>query len=134
MDNTPVLIRTKQDVFDLINSGRIVSRRSWLIVLIALGGTFIDAYDFTSLGIGAVQLKTQFQLSAVQLGCLTASMAIGALVGALSGGYYVESMQRKPSSLHRWFRWEAPSRCRRPARRRAMRTSRAGRDELACCA
>ena len=99
MDNTPVLIRTKQDVFDLINSGRIVSRRGWLIVLIALGGTFIDAYDFTSLGIGAVQLKTQFQLSAVQLGSLTASMAVGALVGALFGGYYVDKIGRLKTFL-----------------------------------
>ncbi|MCL4532572.1 MAG: MFS transporter [Actinobacteria bacterium] len=94
MDSSPILIRTKQDVFNLINSGRVLSRHGWLIVLIALGGTFIDAYDFTSLGIGAVQLKTQFNLTAFQLGSVTASMAFGALLGALFGGYFVDKIGR----------------------------------------
>lgn len=73
----PVVIRSKQDVFSLVNSGTVVSPRSRMIIFIALGGTFIDAYDFTSLGIGAVQLKAQFHLSAFQLGSLTAMMAFG---------------------------------------------------------
>ncbi|RIV22760.1 MFS transporter [Alicyclobacillaceae bacterium I2511] len=89
-----IIIKTKQDIFNLVNSGSLISRKSWMIVLIALGGTFIDAYDFTSLGIGAVQLKGQFHLSAFQLGSLTAIMAVGALVGALVGGYYVDKVGR----------------------------------------
>jgi putative MFS transporter len=89
-----VIIRNKYDVYELVNSGRVASPRSWAIVLIALGGTFIDAYDFTSLGIGAVQLKAQFHLSAVQLGSLTAAMAFGALFAALIGGYYVDKVGR----------------------------------------
>ena len=89
-----VVIRSKQDVFNLVNSGAIVTHRSWMIILIALGGTFIDAYDFTSLGIGAVQLKAQFHLNAVQLGSLTATMAFGALIAAFIGGYYVDRVGR----------------------------------------
>lgn len=89
-----VVIRSKQDVFSLVNSGTVVSPRSLMIIFIALGGTFIDAYDFTSLGIGAVQLKAQFHLTAFQLGSLTAMMAFGALLAAFVGGYYVDRIGR----------------------------------------
>lgn len=89
-----VVIRNKDDVFELINQERAVNRQAVLIGLIALGGTFVDAYDFTSLGIGAVQLKTQFHLTSTSLGSLTASMAVGALVGALVGGYYADRIGR----------------------------------------
>lgn len=99
MNDSAVLLRSKQDVIDLVNSGRAVSKKGWLIVLIALGGVFIDAYDFTSLGIGAVQLQTQFHLTAFQLGSLTASMGLGAFVGALYGGYYVDKIGRLKTFL-----------------------------------
>jgi len=89
-----VVIRNKDDVFELINQERAVNRQAVLIGLIALGGTFVDAYDFTSLGIGAVQLKIQFHLTSTSLGSLTASMAVGALVGALVGGYYADRIGR----------------------------------------
>ena len=89
-----IIVRSKSDVFELVNSQVGSNRHGWLILLIALGGTFIDAYDFTSLSIGAVQLKTQFHLTAFQLGSLTAAMAVGALVAALIGGYYVDKIGR----------------------------------------
>lgn len=88
------VVRTKKDVYDIVNNGALASKQSWMIIVIALGGTFIDAYDFTSLGIGAVQLKQQFGLTAFQLGSLTAAMAFGALVAALIGGYYVDKVGR----------------------------------------
>jgi putative MFS transporter len=89
-----VTIRDHRDIIDLINRGVIQGGNSFLIVLIALGGTFIDAYDFSSLGIGAVQLKAQFNLTAFELGSITASMAFGALFGAMVGGYYVDKIGR----------------------------------------
>jgi len=89
----PIVLRSRRDVVDLVNKGIIGDTRPW-IVIIAVGGTFIDAYDFTSLGIGAVQLREQFNLSAAELGTVTASMAIGALFGALLGGYYVDKIGR----------------------------------------
>jgi MFS transporter, putative metabolite transport protein len=94
MARTKILIASKEDVFTAINSGLAVSSRPVLIGLIALGGTFVDAYDFTSLGIGTVQLKTQFHLSSAALGSLTSSMAVGALAGALIGGYYADKIGR----------------------------------------
>ncbi len=94
MQRDVVTIRSHRDIIELINRGIIMGGYSWLIVLIALGGTFIDAYDFSSLGIGAVQLKAQFNLTPFQLGSITASMAFGALFGALIGGYYVDKIGR----------------------------------------
>jgi len=89
----PIVLRSRQDVVALVNRG-VIGQTRFAIVLIAIGGTFIDAYDFTSLGIGAIQLRQQFHLSGGELGTITASMAIGALFGALFGGYYVDKVGR----------------------------------------
>lgn len=88
-----IVLRSRRDVTELVNRGGLGQTRFWIVV-IAIGGTFIDAYDFTSLGIGAIQLRQEFNLTAGQLGMITASMAIGALFGALLGGYYVDKIGR----------------------------------------
>lgn len=89
-----ITIRSKTDVINFMNNSSAVGK-VMLGIFTALGGVFIDAYDFTSLGIGAVQLKQQFSLSAVELGSLTSAMAFGALFGALFGGYFVDKLGRK---------------------------------------
>ncbi len=90
-----VFIRRKEDVVDFINkSDHRRKQNPALILLIALGGIFTDAYDFTSLGVGAVQLKQTFGLTAVALGTLTSSMAVGALLGGLFGGYFADRLGR----------------------------------------
>ncbi|WP_377521408.1 hypothetical protein [Priestia megaterium] len=73
----PHVIQSRQDIINFVNSNPVTSK-SWKIILVALGGIFVDAYDFTSLGIGADQLKEQFNLSPAGLGSLTAIMAFGA--------------------------------------------------------
>lgn len=91
MPRPKMIISSKEDVFTAINAGRVVSSRSFLIGLIALGGTFVDAYDFTSLGVGTVQLKTQFHLTSTALGSLAGvtadlwryAVGIGALPAAV---------------------------------------------------
>lgn len=88
----PVILRHANDVFDVIDSYR--TPASFLITLIALGGVFVDGYDFTSLGIGTIQLRQQFHLTAVGLGTITSSMAIGALIAAVVGGYFVDRVGR----------------------------------------
>ena len=87
-----VVIRNAGDVLKFVNQH--TSQKGLLITLIAFGGVFVDGYDFTSLSIGAVQLKAQFGLSAFQLGTITASMAVGALLAALVGGYFVDKIGR----------------------------------------
>ncbi|MDE2514929.1 MAG: MFS transporter [Rhodospirillales bacterium] len=95
MDQDRLEIRRFEDVLNFINRSEHRRRKGGLyVVLLALGGIFTDAYDFTSLGIGAVQLRQQFALSPMMLGTLTAMMAVGALVGGLFGGYYTDRLGR----------------------------------------
>lgn len=90
---TAFVLRSIRDVHRIIDE-RPASRNAWLIVLIALGGVFVDAYDFTSLGIGVPQLKAAFHLSPFEVGSVTATMAFGALLGAFWGGYLTDKVGR----------------------------------------
>ena len=94
MSQQQVTIRSKSDIINFLNNAG-PAKNALIVIFTALGGVFIDAYDFTSLGIGAVQLKEQFGLSAWQLGSLTAAMGFGALFGAIFGGYLVDKLGRK---------------------------------------
>lgn len=89
-----LVVRSRKDIIDFLHSGGVVARHSILIILTALGGIFIDAYDFVSLGIGVQQLTKEFSLTPIMLGNLTASMAVGALLGAFVGGYYTDKIGR----------------------------------------
>lgn len=91
---SPVIIRSRSDVVNFVNDHPKGSGRGKLIAWIALGSIFIDAYDFTSLSIGLPSLKAEFSPSPFQLGALTASIAVGALVGALIGGRLVDRIGR----------------------------------------
>ncbi|MCL6593721.1 MAG: MFS transporter, partial [Alicyclobacillus sp.] len=71
-----------------------VQRRGILLIFVALGGIFVDAYDFTSLGIGTAQITQQFHLTSFSLGFVTSTMAVGALVGALFGGRITDRFGR----------------------------------------
>lgn len=86
-------VRSKRDIIDFVNSHDNPDRGR-IMVLIALGGIFIDAYDFTSLGIGIDSLQKQLSLSPFELGSVTAIMALGALFGALGGGYVTDRLGR----------------------------------------
>jgi MFS transporter, putative metabolite transport protein len=88
-----IVIRSVRDVTQFVNT-QPTSQGAWLVVLVALGGVFVDAYDFTSLGIGVPQLKSQFGLSPLAVGSVTAAMAFGAFFGALLGGYYTDKVGR----------------------------------------
>ncbi|WP_255950194.1 MFS transporter [Streptomyces odontomachi] len=94
MAGPAALIRTPQDVVDLVNSGRAKGGNSFAIILIALGGIFIDAYDFTSLAFGVTYIKEDFHLSALTESVVTAAIMVGALLGALFGGYYADRLGR----------------------------------------
>jgi MFS family permease len=88
-----LVIRSKADVIRFVNS-QPVSKSAWLIVLIALGGTFVDAYDFASLGIGVPNLAAEFHLTPFALGSVAAIMGLGALIGGIVGGYYTDKIGR----------------------------------------
>lgn len=94
MNNGVTVIRSKDDVVREVNESPRHAGLTRMIGIIALGGFFIDAYDFTSLSAGAVQLKHEFGLSDATFGAVTAVMALGAIIGALSGGYFVDRFGR----------------------------------------
>jgi len=89
-----IKINNRKDLVDLLNEGKIVPIIGLGTIILALGGTFIDAYDFGSIGIGVVQLEKLLHLTATQVGFLTAAMAFGALFGALVGGRLIDSIGR----------------------------------------
>ncbi|MGW2026293.1 MFS transporter [Streptomyces decoyicus] len=89
-----VLIRTAADVSDLVNSGTARGRHAKMIVIIALGGIFLDAYDLSSLAYGLPDITKQFGLSSTAAGLVTASISVGSLVGALLGGWLVDRIGR----------------------------------------
>lgn len=93
MSEKPLTIRSREDIIRFVNNNP-VSQRGFMIILVALGGVFVDAYDFASLGIGADQLKEEFNLGPAQLGSVTAIMAFGAMLGAIFGGYYTDKFGR----------------------------------------
>ncbi|MFB7164567.1 MFS transporter [Streptomyces sp. NPDC056242] len=89
-----VLIRSAADVSDLVNSGTARGRHAKMIVIIALGGIFLDAYDLSSLAYGLPDITKQFGLSSTMAGTVTASISVGSLLGALVGGWLVDRIGR----------------------------------------
>ncbi|ANS73273.1 MFS transporter [Paenibacillus yonginensis] len=98
MEQSVIRVSNRKDIVDFVNSHP-VSKSGFKIILLALAGVFVDAYDFTSIGIGTAQLQEQFGLSAVELGSLTAIMAVGSLLGAIFGGYYTDKFGRNKMFL-----------------------------------
>ncbi len=90
----PVVISSSRDVTDLVNSGAAKGSHAKMVVIIALGGIFLDAYDFSSLAYGMRDITEQFGLSSVGTGVVNASIMFGAMVGALFGGYLVDKIGR----------------------------------------
>lgn len=91
---TRVVLRSAQDVTDLINSGRLQKGKAFAITLIALGGIFLDAYDFTSLAFGMPYIAKDMNLTPGMLAMVSASIMVGALVGSVFGGYFVDKLGR----------------------------------------
>ncbi|MFP3205841.1 MAG: MFS transporter [Metallosphaera yellowstonensis] len=88
------IINSRRELFELINRGDIKVKLGLGTILLALGGTFVDAYDFGSIGIGVLQLTQVFHLTPFLVGTMTAAMAFGALVGALFGGRLIDRIGR----------------------------------------
>ena len=93
-ERQPAVIRSAQDVTDLVNSGAGRSSHAKMVVLLALGGIFLDAYDLTSLAYGITDIKNEFGLSAAGAGAVTASITVGAVFGAWLGGFLTDRFGR----------------------------------------
>ncbi|MCP3710117.1 MFS transporter [Paraburkholderia sp. CNPSo 3274] len=88
------VIRSAQDVSRIVNAGASQGSNARIVIAIALGGVFLDAYDLTSLAYGIKDIAREFALSPVQIGFVSAAITFGAILGALFGGYLTDRIGR----------------------------------------
>ncbi|WP_322101568.1 MFS transporter [Paraburkholderia sp. J41] len=88
------VIRSAQDVARIVNAGAAKGSNARIVIAIALGGVFLDAYDLTSLAYGVKDIAREFALSPVQVGFVSAAITFGAILGALFGGYLTDRIGR----------------------------------------
>jgi hypothetical protein len=86
-----IVIRARDDVANFVDR-QPMTKSGLGVVLIALGGVFVDAYDFASLGIGVSGLRAEFDLAPSQLGTITAIMGVDAVLGGVAGGYLTDKV------------------------------------------
>ncbi len=87
-------IRSASDVSRLINANGAGASHARIIVLLALGGVFLDAYDLTTLSYGIQDVNREFGLSPSLSGLVTSSIMIGTILGALVGGWLTDKVGR----------------------------------------
>ncbi|MGJ8525931.1 Major myo-inositol transporter IolT [Halomonadaceae bacterium LMG 33818] len=87
-------IRSVSDVTRLINTHGNSNRYARMIVLLALGGVFLDAYDLTTLSYGIDDVVKEFALSPVLTGIVTSSITIGTILGNIVGGWMTDKYGR----------------------------------------
>ncbi|MEN1969887.1 MFS transporter [Lentibacillus sp. N15] len=89
-----LIVKSKDDIIRFVDQNP-TKKRTLLLILIALGGIFLDAYDLTILGTATDQLTSEFNLSPFALSSIMTIMPIGALIGALIGGVFTDRFGRK---------------------------------------
>ncbi|WP_370667441.1 MFS transporter [Streptomyces sp. IBSBF 2507] len=90
-----IVLRHPSDVQRLINDGVISRGNSRFIVIIALAGIFMDAFDFTSIAFGLTYVQEQFSFTPLELGLVSGVILVGALAGSLSGGVLMDRIGRE---------------------------------------
>ncbi|KVD82010.1 MFS transporter [Burkholderia sp. ABCPW 14] len=87
-------IRSASDVSRLINTSGARGGHARVIVLLALGGVFLDAYDLTTLSYGIQDVAREFNLTPALSGLVSASIMIGTILGSLIGGWFTDKIGR----------------------------------------
>ena len=87
-------IRGAADVSRLINEGSSGRNNARIVIGIALGGIFLDAYDLGSLAFGLKDITREFNLTPAGTGMVASAITFGAIVGALIGGYLTDKIGR----------------------------------------
>ncbi|MEM6159916.1 MFS transporter [Erwinia sp. P6884] len=90
----PVTLRQAADVSRLVNTSTQARSNARIVIGIALGGVFLDAYDLGALAFGMKDVTREFGLSPAGAGMVASSIAFGAIVGALIGGYLTDKIGR----------------------------------------
>src|SRR5476651_1131560 len=87
-------IGSASDVSRLINTSVSKNNHARVIVLLALGGVFLDAYDLTTLSYGIDDVVREFGLTPTLTGLVTSSIMIGTILGNLVGGWLTDHYGR----------------------------------------
>ncbi|PAW37182.1 MFS transporter [Pantoea vagans] len=87
-------IRSAADVSRLVNSGDSARNNARIVVAIALGGVFLDAYDLGALAFGIKDITREFSLTPTGTGMVASAITFGAIIGALIGGYLTDKIGR----------------------------------------
>ncbi|ORM62258.1 MFS transporter [Pantoea rodasii] len=87
-------VRSVSDVARLINTRSDKNNYARMIVFLALGGVFLDAYDLTTLSYGIDDVVREFQISPFITGLVTSSIMVGTIVGNLIGGWLTDKYGR----------------------------------------
>jgi MFS family permease len=87
-------IGSASDVSRLINNSRSKNNHARVIVLLALGGVFLDAYDLTTLSYGIQDVTREFNLTPALSGFVSSSIMIGTILGSLAGGWLTDKIGR----------------------------------------
>lgn len=88
------VIRSAADVARLVNDGGAAVSNARIVVAIALGGIFLDAYDLGALAFGLKDVTREFGLTPAGTGMVASAITFGAIVGALLGGYLTDRIGR----------------------------------------
>ena len=87
-------VSSASDVARLINAGKEQGRYARMIVFLALGGVFLDAYDLTTLSYGIDDVVREFRLSPLLTGMVTSSIMVGTIIGNILGGWLTDKYGR----------------------------------------
>jgi MFS family permease len=93
-DNQSVTIHSAADVSRLVNAGSDHRSHARIIIAIALGGVFLDAYDLGAMAFGVKDIAREFALTPAGIGMVTSAITFGAIVGAFFGGYLTDKIGR----------------------------------------
>lgn len=88
------VVRDADDISAIVNAGPAARSHARMVVALALGGVFLDAYDLTTLSWGITDVQAHFGLSAFQTGLVAAALNAGTIAGSLAGGWLTDRIGR----------------------------------------
>src|SRR6195952_5023585 len=88
------IIRSAADVSQLVNNGAALGSDARIVIAIALGGVFLDAYDLGALAFGVKDIAREFSLTPTGTGFVASAITFGAIVGAFIGGFLTDRIGR----------------------------------------
>lgn len=65
------------------------------IAIFSSGGSFLDGYVLSLIGVALTQITPMFNLTASESAAIGASVMLGILVGTIAGGYLTDAIGRK---------------------------------------